>query len=379
MMHTGYTASWWFQHPVHKMTGPIFRPHPPRKQKTDHDLSQITEITGMAVTEANNPMIIRAFIVLYIDMLINDLPYTHEREREMEREGGRECHLWSMRKSNHLSIKLLANIALRPRYEEISVSGSQEGCQNSPRLTMENCQMIDYRIVSPSRSRSLFFAILFSILCGVLPILAVHSLCVRDGLSDDLLVYCQRCSGNPLQKNKRKERGKGCRDRSSLVPKCGTNILLFHCILVPRWQTQQQQSHWQPFDVLFIDSSWVPLHPLHLRLIRIQFSPFSDFYEPINGTRRFLCDSLSSHRCLFFFLSLLLCLFYCMFVCLYSPLCCTFILLIIIMLFNPRPTPAPPRRAALDTCWLGSPNSNWFSTASFALSLYCLYFLGFAY
>lgn len=149
-------------------------------------------------------------------MLINDLPYTPEREREMEREGGRECHLWSMRKSNHLSIKLLANIALRPRYEEISVCSSQEGCQNSPRHTMENCQMIDYRIVSPSRSRSLFFAILFSILCGVLPILVARSLCVRDGLSDDLLVYCQRCSGNPLQKNKTEE-GERKRMQGSLI------------------------------------------------------------------------------------------------------------------------------------------------------------------
>lgn len=88
MMHTGRTASWWFQHPAHKMTGLIFRPHPPRKLKTDHDLSQITEITGMAATEANNPMIIRAFIVLYIDMLINDSTYTPKRERERgEREG----------------------------------------------------------------------------------------------------------------------------------------------------------------------------------------------------------------------------------------------------------------------------------------------------
>lgn len=122
-----------------------------------------------------------------------------------------------MRKSNHLSIKLLANIALRPRYEEISVSISQEGCQNSPRHTMENCQMIDYRIVCRSQSRSLFFAILSSILCGVLPILAVRSLCVCDGLSDDLLVYCQRCSGNLLQKKQRRskeEKGKGCRDHS---------------------------------------------------------------------------------------------------------------------------------------------------------------------
>lgn len=40
----------------------------------------------MAATEANNPMIIRAFIVLYIDMLINDLAYTPEREREGARE-----------------------------------------------------------------------------------------------------------------------------------------------------------------------------------------------------------------------------------------------------------------------------------------------------
>lgn len=151
----------------------------------------------MAATEANNPMIIRAFIVLYIDMLINDLAYTPEREKE------REPHLWSMRKSNHLSIKLLANIALRPRYEEISISISQEGCQNSPRHTMENCQMIDYRIVCRSQSRSLFFAILSSILCGVLPILAVLSLCVRDGLSDDLLVYCQRFTGNLLQKKEK--------------------------------------------------------------------------------------------------------------------------------------------------------------------------------
>lgn len=179
-----------------------------------------------------------------------------------------------------------------------------------------------------------------------------------------------------------KKRGKGKRMQGSLVPKCGTNVLLFHCILVPCWQTQQSQS--QPFDVLFIDSSWVPHLHRHLRLIRIQFSPFSDFYELINGTRGFLCDSLSSHRCVF--LSLLLCLFYCMFVCFYSPLFCAFNAIQQFAFINnnaiqPSPYSRTPLPATLDTCWLGSPNSNWFSTASFALfsalSLYYLYFLGF--
>lgn len=179
-------------------------------------------------------------------------------------------------------------------------------------------------------------------------------------------------------KNK-KEVGKSKRMQGSLI----TRAEMRHkCPFISLYS--QQQSHWQPFDVLFIDSSWVPLHPQHLRFIRIQFSPFSDFYEPINGTRRFLCDSLSSHRCLFF--SYLLCCA-CFIACLFVFIRRSAVhltqfsnsLLLIIMLFNPRPTPAPPRRAALDTCWLGSPNSNWFSTASFALSLYCLYFLAFAY
>lgn len=170
--------------------------------------------------------------------------------------------------------------------------------------------------------------------------------------------------------------------QGSLVPKCGTNVLLFHCILVPCWQTQQSQS--QPFDVLFIDSSWVPHVHRHLRLIRIQFSPFSDFYEPINGTMGFLCDSLSSHRCVFYLFCcacFIACLF--VFIRLSSVHLMQFSnsLLLIIMLFNPRPTPAPLLPAVLDTCWLGSPNSNWFSTASFALfsalSLYYLYFSGF--
>lgn len=63
------------QHDGARSSGHI---HPENK----NDLS---EITGMAATEANNPMIIRAFIVLYIDMLINDLAY-RERQREGERE-----------------------------------------------------------------------------------------------------------------------------------------------------------------------------------------------------------------------------------------------------------------------------------------------------
>lgn len=43
-----------------------------------------------------------------------------------------------------------------------SSSFSQEGCQNSPRYTKENCQMIDYRIVCPSISilcDSLFYSL----------------------------------------------------------------------------------------------------------------------------------------------------------------------------------------------------------------------------
>lgn len=52
------------------------------------------------------------------------------------------------------------------------------------------------------------------------------------------------------------------------------------------------------------------------------------------------------------------------------------------MLFKPHPCYRPPPRGVLDTCWLGSPNWNWFSTASFALfsagnlrCLFCYYYI----
>lgn len=201
---------------------------------------------------------------------------------------------------------------------------------------MENCQMIDYRIVCPTRSRSLFFAILsslFSAVCCQFWQFVPFVLCV--GLSDDLLVYCQRCKGNPLQKKiKKKTEGgkrKGCRDHSSLVPKCGTNVLLFHCIdTTIAMATLRCPFHWL---LVGASSSTASSH-----LIRIQFSPFSDFYEPINGTRGFLCDSLSP-LIIVFYLFCCACFIACLFVCFVVHLT-QFgnSLLLIIILFNPRPS-----------------------------------------
>lgn len=135
---------------------------------------------------------------------------------------------------------------------------------------------------------------------------------------------------------KKKQKEKGCRYHSSLVPKCGTNVLLFHCI--DKHTTIAMATLRCPFHWLLVgaSSSTASSH-----LIRIQFSPFSDFYEPINGTRGFLCDSLSP--LIVVFLSLLLCLFYCMFVCLF---CCTFNAIQQFTFINNnaiQPSPLPPR------------------------------------
>lgn len=114
-----------------------------------------------------------------------------------------------------------------------------------------------WSIIALSTRRSLFYAILFSILCGVLPILAVIFFCIRDGLSDDLLVYCQWCSGRPIAKKWRKKEKKGEKDagitRAEMRHKCPFISLYSRALLT------NIQSHSQPFDTLFIDSLWVPL------------------------------------------------------------------------------------------------------------------------
>lgn len=249
----------------------------------------------------------------------------HKRQKRIgpdrERERERESHLWSMRKSNHLSIKLLANIALRPRYEEISLSFvSQEGCQNSPRYTKENCQMIDYRIVYPSIS-ILCYSLFYSLRCvansgsyfllytrrvkrwfvGLLPVMLGKT-------------YCK--------KNEGKRRRKGKRMLGSLVPKCGTNVLLFHCILVPCWQTYNRiRNPSIPFSLTpcgcLLQAFFSPYS--HSILAVKRFSDFLRAHKWTLGFFYFLCDSLLSslslksfvapvllHVCLFLFASLLL-------------------------------------------------------------------------
>lgn len=128
--------------------------------------------------------------------------------------------------------------------------------------------MIDYRIVCPTRSRSLFFAILsslFSAVCCQFWQFVPFVLCV--GLSDDMLVYCQRCKGNPLQKKiKKKKNGRRKEEKDAGIThhSCRNAAQMsFYFIVL----TNTQQSQWQPFDVLFIDSSWVPLHLRHLRIL----------------------------------------------------------------------------------------------------------------
>lgn len=173
---------------------------------------------------------------------------------------------------------------------------SQEGCQNSPRFTKENCEMIDYRIVYPSIS-ILCYSLFYSLRC------VAHSgsyfLLYPRRVSDDLLVYCQQCSGRPIAKKWRKkenERGKGCWDHSCRnAAQMSFYIIVFSCPVDK--QTIAFATLRYPFYWLLVGASH---RPSILCLIRIQFSPFSDFYELINEPKFFFPSYviLFSHRCL---------------------------------------------------------------------------------
>lgn len=95
----------------------------PQKLKDQANKRHLLQIWQIAETEPNNPLIISAFIIMYIDMLIND-----QSQSRMLRCVYDRCDRELPKKniSNHLSIKLLANIAQRPRYKEIALQIERE-------------------------------------------------------------------------------------------------------------------------------------------------------------------------------------------------------------------------------------------------------------